>query len=136
MTCSNCGAPITPNDPYCAKCGQKQAAAASPPPMPPNMPSYTAGVNQKVNDLGYLLIPLLTFVNIFIWRVFSLLSLSFNSGVYMGMRIFAVLLLAAQFAIALIFVKKPVYKILIAVIFGLVMINSAVDLFQVFSMQF
>ncbi len=130
MTCQNCGQPSNPGDRFCARCGRNLEPGVPPPfsgIQPSNAPDTSS---QPVNDLGYFLIAAIALVNVVIWRLWSLLSLSYDSGAYLGMRVFGLMLIAAEFAIMFFFTKKLVFRILIAVIFVIVLLNTMVDLLQ------
>lgn len=130
MTCQNCGKTSNPGDRFCAQCGHN-LGPGMPPPLTGIQPANGMNAkNQQVNDLGYLLIAAITLVNVIIWRLWSLLSISYDSGAFLGMRAFSIMLIAAEFSIMFFFSKKLVFRILIGVIFGIVLLNNLVDLIQ------
>lgn len=128
MYCKNCGKPNDNDSKFCMHCGQllKQDATTSvqstentPQPTQPifqNQIKVTEGVK---TDTGYIIIALLTLLNITAWFAWALVaknSITDNEGLYKSIRVFTVLLLIGQFVISLIFAKRQTYKIIIAII--------------------
>jgi len=149
MFCPNCGKENENENSFCKYCGHDLKTLATPPPIQtpptpitltttaaPQRTSYNAPPNPVHSniDLGYLFIAILAFINMFLWLAWNFI---FNSRIdqdtaviYKLIRVASTILSMAQFLVMLIFAKKAVYKVLIAIIGVIVIIYELYYLIQ------
>lgn len=128
MYCKNCGKPNDDDSKFCMHCGQLlkqdtptpvQAAENISQPTQPIFQNQITVTGTARTDTGYLVITLLTLLNVAAWLAWTLTahnSITGNEGLYKSIRVFTVLLLIGQFVVSLIFAKRQTYKIIIAII--------------------
>jgi len=125
MTCTNCGKINDGESNFCKYCGDKLNPTADDPNHTIFDRTYQAQPGANI-DLGYLIIAILVLVNVFMWFFWSFLfggaDLSENRNLYKMIRVLSTTLSIAQFAVMFIFAKRPAYKIIIAIITGIIII--------------
>jgi hypothetical protein len=140
MYCKNCGKQNDDDSKFCMYCGKELNQSSNKSSIPKlesvsttmsasetadniNNPAIQKIQPQNYNtaDTGYFLIVLFTFINIGAWFVWNQTNDSggvFSSSyrqTYLAVRVLNVLMGIGEFIIAFIYVKKPMFKLFIAV---------------------
>jgi hypothetical protein len=133
MICNNCGKTNESDSNFCKYCGTNLKATETD-------PHHTIFENPDLSqakstiDLGYLLIAILILVNVFMWFFWSFFfggsDLSNNRILYKTLRVFSTVLSIAQFVVMFIFAKRQVYKIIIGIIAGIILLYNFYYLIQ------
>jgi len=133
MICNNCGKTNESDSNFCKYCGTNLDPTATDPQHTIFETSYPVGAKSS-NDLGYLIIAILILINIFMWFSWSFLfgrsDISNNRILYKTLRVFSTALSIGQFVVMFIFTKRPVYKIIIGIIAGIILLYNIYYLIQ------
>jgi dolichyl-phosphate-mannose--protein O-mannosyl transferase len=110
---------------FCKYCGDNLKPMATDPNHTIFDRAYQAQPRSNI-DLGYLIIAILVLVNVFMWFFWSFIfggaDLNENRNLYKMIRVLSTTLSIAQFAVMFIFAKRPTYRIIIAIIAGIIII--------------
>lgn len=128
MFCKNCGKQNDDNSKFCANCGQSfttdansffQSGGNKPHPEQHLFETLPEPRGTEKTDTGYLLITLITMLNVamwFIWSKASANSITGHESLYKVIRVLTVLLLMGPFIISFLFTKKDTYKAIIVIV--------------------
>ena len=134
MNCNNCGRPNDTDSNYCKYCGDnlKEATGVA---LNPHGTIFS-GTTKSNTELGYLIIALLIIFNVCLWLFWTFVFNSIADGnkiVYKGIRMISLCLTIAQFMVMFIFAKRQIYRIVIGIIAGLVIIYDLYYLIRLLS---
>lgn len=133
MTCRNCGKENDSESNFCKYCGDNLNSTSADPHHTIFDRTYQPQPRSNI-DLGYLIIAILIMVNVFMWFFWSFIfggsDISDNKLLYKTIRVLSTTLSIAQFAVMFIFAKRHVYKIIIGIIAGIIIIYDFYYLIQ------
>ena len=125
MTCISCGKINDSESNFCKYCGDNLNPTATDPNHTIFDRTYQAQPRSNI-DFGYLIIAILILLNVFMWFFWSFIfggsDISNNKILYKAIRVLSTTLSIAQFAVMFIFAKRQVYKIIIGIIAGIIII--------------